>query len=692
MKLPKLLAGPILRRIEQNQAFIWIATSKPYEVEAELFEIQSTAAKDGHDYRPVNIYSETKRISLGERLFGYLIKIAPIKGFFPNEVLLGYNLTFSNPSEKWDLKSLNLLSEDNPFSIVYEGLQYPTFFITNNHDRKLFGSCRKLHGKGEDALLSGDLKLRETYFDLKERPGALFLVGDQIYADDVADPIAPFIYHLAEKLIGVEENLSVIDDRLQSENLQRRLRKVRGRRSIMERFCKFTSNKSHNHLMTFGEYAAMYLLSLSPEVWDLAFEENNIQPFDNLVKNEEYYFIFPNGDEHEAEQMAGRKRYQEQLEELKQFQQAIPHVRRLLANIPTYMMLDDHDITDDLYISLEWKEDVLSSPLGRHVVANGLAGYWLFQGWGNAPDQFDHSFHEKMKNYLQSFDVQSISYQDWLETLLQFKKWSFVTPTNPKALFLDTRNQRSFTHTTKRAPIGKVFKEISAGPQLISEEGWKILSTQLNKSDWKSQSPLIIVSPSPFYGIRLIEAFLHQYVMPLRMLQLPVQTKFDLEAWKFNGGGYYEFHSQISKWNPSSCIILSGDAHMGSAVETTLSFRGGHSRRLQQFTSSPLKNESFHTLTELFLKGLLRIYTWTSGKAELHRICDDSYQLSYTKGAMNEEESCLWKEMIHYLSLPGGSIIDTDNHLAQLSIDGDEAKVDLLKSRNFKLEEKNFDG
>src|SRR5262249_27699680 len=71
-----------------------------------------------------------------------------------------------------------------------------------------------------------------------------------------------------------------------------------------------------------------------------------------------------------------------------EYRKAIPQVRRALANVPTYMMIDDHDITDDWNMLRDWCDQVYKSPLGRRVVQNGLLAYAIFQAWGNTPEQF----------------------------------------------------------------------------------------------------------------------------------------------------------------------------------------------------------------------------------------------------------------------------------------------------------------
>lgn len=45
MGLAVILSGPILRRVDRNSVYIWIAKSKRFQKEAELFHIHSSRAK-----------------------------------------------------------------------------------------------------------------------------------------------------------------------------------------------------------------------------------------------------------------------------------------------------------------------------------------------------------------------------------------------------------------------------------------------------------------------------------------------------------------------------------------------------------------------------------------------------------------------------------------------------------------------
>ena len=218
MELPTILGGPIVRRVESAGVFIWIALSKPFDIGAELFKVNRDNSSRPFEYERVECRTDTKTIQAGKHLYISLVKISPrAGGFFPTNTLLGYNLLFENSMEKQDLGSYDLLSSNNPESIVYGDLAYPTFYINEgNHSPILYGSCRKLHGEGTDVFAEAD-KTIAAAFDHAERPSSLFLTGDQIYADDVADPIIKVITKFSKELIGQEEDFTSVDPRLKDE-------------------------------------------------------------------------------------------------------------------------------------------------------------------------------------------------------------------------------------------------------------------------------------------------------------------------------------------------------------------------------------------------------------------------------------------------------------------------------------------
>jgi hypothetical protein len=639
MKLPFILAGPIVRRVEATKLYLWLATSSNATILPELYQVcPLDGDQASYDYMPLIVKAKVKTMQMGERLFIHLIEINPRAASFPVETLLAYNLQFIKEFEVLSLKGLGLLSVDYPRSIVYGKYQYPTFSLQSQKQSTiLYGSCRKPHGEGEDAFVSGNQLMQDYHDQLDERPSALFLLGDQIYADDVADSMAPFLYSLGKELMGKEQEELVKHYGKDAYNED-------DRQSIMENKCKFTSRKAKNHLMTVGEYAAMYLLVWNPDIWDL---------FKKSVQGDLSELSSYNHSQFEA---------------IKQFEESLPHTRRLMANIPTYMIFDDHDVTDDWNISAEWHEQVAKAPLGKHVIANALCAYWAFQGWGNNPNEFSDEFLTLMKNYFQDPEPNSQSYKEWLKVLTNFPLWSFTAPTNPTTLFLDTRTKRAFPNQS----IEK-FK----GPELISKKAWNSLSQQLAQCGWKQRTPLLIVSPVPFYGIEIIEHVLLRYMSPLRSLNIPVETLFDMEAWQYNGKGVTEFISRLLDWNPSQCFILSGDTHIASSAVSEISTSNGRKLIIQQLTSSPIKNKSFKGLAKPLLKTAVKLHQWS--KTELiERHCRHDYAISQGKMAANA--GARWSEKLRFYALKNNrSLMTMDNNIGLVKIKQQDFENSLLK-------------
>ena len=79
------------------------------------------------------------------------------------------------------------------------------------------------------------------------------------------------------------------------------------------------------------------------------------------------------------------------------FLAGLPRVRRALANIPTYMIFDDHDVTDDFFLNPMWRDRVLTTALGQTILHNAMVTYALFQDWGNDPLRYDSGLPAELR-------------------------------------------------------------------------------------------------------------------------------------------------------------------------------------------------------------------------------------------------------------------------------------------------------
>ncbi|MGZ0787989.1 alkaline phosphatase family protein, partial [Pseudomonas saponiphila] len=96
----------------------------------------------------------------------------------------------------------------------------------------------------------------------------------------------------------------------------------------------FTSSIAVNHLVSLNEIIALYLLTWSPELWELV---NISKDVDGLSP-------------------ANTARWQNEWQHLLGFKAGLGQVRRFMAHIPVYMMFDDHDVTDDWNLTAKWEQ------------------------------------------------------------------------------------------------------------------------------------------------------------------------------------------------------------------------------------------------------------------------------------------------------------------------------------------------
>ncbi|HSH62286.1 MAG TPA: hypothetical protein VK988_22080, partial [Acidimicrobiales bacterium] len=350
LELRDVLAGPILRRTEPERVCIWLATSAARELSAEVFSLRSGEPRRVGGGRG-------RRVRLGPGLYVHLVSAVPDGERFPVDELLAYDIESTGDGPPRRLADLGLLSGRR--SIAYPGTPLPTFFLRGESTpalHLLHGSCRLLHGKGEDAFPAADDALRATVRDLGERPSVMFLTGDQIYGDDVAGPLIGHLTRMDNALLGPGDDTAVPAVPSLSGI------PIYGRQDLAAEKASFTSEKASNHLFSLGEFAAAYLVAWDEDNWPAGFP-----PAEEAI---------PDGRAQGRELTRLRRKYTSEVGCLEVARRALPAVRRVLANVPVYMICDDHDVTDDWNITAEWRRRVEGSPTVRRVVANALGAYW----------------------------------------------------------------------------------------------------------------------------------------------------------------------------------------------------------------------------------------------------------------------------------------------------------------------------
>ncbi|PTU78201.1 hypothetical protein DBO86_15725 [Pseudomonas indoloxydans] len=544
--LPDVLAGPLLRRMEPGRLVLWLVASRALRLQLWLRpddQAPHLHALDDH----------CRQLPLGRHAVLHLIDL-PLEQALPQDTRIAYDLQIIDSAGAKGMR-------DWAPHLLYNGAEHADFVLRARVDQLLHGSCRKPHHAATDGLLCADRLLAEPH-DARQRPALLLMSGDQVYVDDVAGPLLCAIHQLIARLGLFDEFLqgAVVEDSqalyanpvgyYQRADL---LPAVKSNQTLRDRFFGgvekpvFTSSSADNHLVTFAEMIAMYLLVWSPVPWTLISEQP--PPLS-------------------AEQ---QQRYARERERIDAFRQSLGQAARVFAHLPTLMIFDDHDVTDDWNLSARWEQTAYGHPFSKRIIGNALLAYLLCQGWGNNPDVFDEPLQAfaDLLQQRQNEHLRAAAQDALIDQLLHFEQWHYVLPTTPALLVLDTRTRRWRSEGHLSKPSGLM--------------DWEALCDfQQALLDHPS---CIIVSPAPMFGVKLIEGIQKLFTYAGHPLMV------DAENWMAHRGAASVMlnifrHSRT----PGDFVILSGDVHYSFAYRVNIRHRRA-SPTIWQITSSGIKNE-----------------------------------------------------------------------------------------------------
>lgn len=625
---PLILCGPMLRRVTHDQVCVFVALSRPARLRLRLFTGPSPS--DEADTEVAGQSSdEHDTLALGARLHAVVVVFRPQTPLVSQQNYF-YDLAITHGSGSdqttADLGSLDLLTGSYPLG--YAPGAKPGFALAPGLAslRLLHGSCRKPHGDGRDLLaLADDLLFSNQPAGL--RPHQLVLTGDQIYADDVALPLAQLIADTAPLLLSSSPTPpapgSASDpDSYRGElpdgpwatpepighamNADARAPGERRRRFTLPMYAGFgVDNGGAGHLMYLGEFYAMYLLSWSNALWPIP------APGDPFLPVDEQRLATDAHDQHVHKCTAD-----EQRPALERFFATLPKVRRVLANIPTWMMFDDHEVSDDWNLNRHWRKRVLGMAAGHQTVRNAMLAYAVFQDWGNRPQDYASGTPgAEILNMLRcpSNPVDPLASPTGLPPILthggdtergradqllgltetpapseQFG-WHYAVAFDEHQLIaLDTRTRRGFPGSD-RAPA-----QIIAPDQLVIQ----LDVPRLAHPDLLA----IVVAPGPVIDLPLSE----QLKAMLDRVPDPVtQAKFqtlpdefaDRETWVGDRAALAAMIDALSDFG--RVVLLSGDVHYGFSNHSRVE-RGQapaiERSRIVQLCASALLNEGKPTL------------------------------------------------------------------------------------------------
>lgn len=671
--IPLVLAGPILRRVEEDIVAVWLALKEARTITLTVFDEQNTPV--------MSAVQDT--VSLGANLHVVVLTASLLPG--KSVLLPGFTYQYNVTATGINLKA--------NAEVCYNNYTLPTFSLppaTLNDLRITHASCRKLHASGNDALVALDGMINRASVPLlsepavypppsfaRKRPHQLFLTGDQIYADDV-DPLLLFLIRDAQQaLLGWTEELPVgpatapklLKSVYPLTNLQP------GMRSYLiehESGLQFPGEweVAANHLMTLGDYYCMYLLMWSPALWPATTEyPAYAQVYPTFVA------IQPQPTPKQQEE------FDHAVARAQDYPSQLGPIRRALANVPTYMICDDHEITDDWFLDMNWCKQVLSKALGRRILQNGMTAYALFQAWGNTPEQFTPGTPGSVLldtisrwqdasttlNYSRPDSqttvptgVNNPTYWDTMYALLGLPDLTLtianraLTPIAPQrrifyhyhiiwsaheVFVLDTRTQRAYPGT-KDANF----------PALISRPA---LEDQLSTFSSTVEVSFIVIA-TPISGVPHTEESLMTRARAGKAVDFTTESIYpsaeninyytDAEAYGYQEEGLQNLYAviadrvkllqqSINLSSPARIVVLSGDVHYGFTNRVEFwgtRFYGMDDRNnslttpvhfiLAQLCASALKNEKngIKTYSYLYNAYSIQLNTGTFGPGSMH--------------------------------------------------------------------------
>lgn len=591
---PLVLCGPILRRVVPGSVSVFVVVRESCEV---------TLTVNQHGSSSVLATAAAATLRLGTHLHALVIEVQPSPPL-ASGTLYEYDLSFvpASGTGPLNLQGLGLLSGALPLG--YVAGRKPGFALAPGlADLKIVhGSCRKPHGEEHDMLAALDELIARDHDHPLARPHQLLMTGDQIYADDVAIRLLASLRATAPDLVGWSNDETIPVTTVAGDTVwlwDDRVAPGLARGNFIAAQSSFTSTELDGHLMFLSEFYAMYMFGWSDELWPRG-QAGAPDPYtlpdpqdgaSGGMLRQAWYWYARKGTLSTLNSVAQDR------QAAIQFARTLPLVRRALANVPTLMLFDDHDVSDDWNLHRQWSDQVRASPTGQRITRNALIAYAVFQDWGNHPENYgpgtqgERLFHEirspggaLLPPLGPALDaILDLGPQAAMQTPRPDRMcWDFsVEGPEHRLVAIDTRTWRQFPASAKGAPA--LLSPAALDTQLsayLPPPGTQGLLT-------------ILLSPAPVLGFPPVEDGLQPWLVGRKGPE-----EYDNEAWASNRPAFEDLLRRLAQFE--RVVVLSGDVHYGFTNQLAY-FRDRASpsettrARIVQLCASALKNETKET-------------------------------------------------------------------------------------------------
>jgi hypothetical protein len=264
-----------------------------------------------------------------------------------------------------------------------------------------------------------------------------------------------------------------------------------------------------------------------------------------------------------------------------------PAIRWLLSTVPSAMVFDDHEVSDDWNISESWVEEVRTYPWWNEEIAGAYVSYWIYQHLGNLspPELAEDGLFRKVKA---ADDAGPLLFEFAYKTHREATgtRWSFHRDFgNTRLVMMDSRG-------------GRVLKR--GQRSMVDAEEWSWIEEHVTGGFdhlLLGTSVPVLLGPGMHYLQAWNEA-VDSGVWGERAAQWgeKIRRSKDLDHWSSFHDSFLELTRLIRAVGagekgqpPTSIIVLSGDVHLGYVAEAT--FRDEEVKSIiYQAVSSPFRN------------------------------------------------------------------------------------------------------
>lgn len=550
----KLVTGPIVRYVDQASASIWVELDHGSALYAEARAGKKSKTIRSEYAHTTPIYALEENGKYGR--YYALIRFEKLKP----ATLYSYSITAAyDPNQQIEtVNGIRKAKHAVTFELsayAFGGNNAPAFRTLPKGEKEelrvAFGSCRNLDGgyndlEGRDALQDYSDHLEKQHDNrLTAWPHLLLLLGDQIYCDDVAQAAVDKIIEYRSQRLDEGRRIPESLKNSYSPDFSKMDQQMRDK--------IITSRKTGTggfHCLSFQEAARLYETS-----WNRT------------------------------------------------------EVRRLFANVPTFMLPDDHDLANGFDITGGWHEQMNNDRDWRAWLQGATIAYWLYQGWGNVSKKAA-SQHPILK-IIESAYVGDVlgkpgelgkAVEQQLDRDLHAPVY-YTIPTSPPIIALDARADRFFV-----APVRDTLTNQTTVVAYRHPEDMILGPTQfdwLEKELAKNDTP-IVASSAPFLQTQIADRIMVNLTRLLPSDFTPPPEDQDmvdaLESFvrQEDSETWYAWPLSVERFlkliaSRDAVVILAGDVHHSYLFDTlragfdTNAYGIKATTRVIQAVSSPLR-------------------------------------------------------------------------------------------------------